>query len=332
MRKLLILIFLCPLISWGNECLETRASISLNTTYARLVVAEIDKCKSLVSKYYLEMGTKVDLISGVRKKDYLLNQKLQKYALNSLKKLAKNALEFRPKNLILVPSKSLKKFQNNLEFLKEIKKNLNCKVVLPNLETESILGFLAAKLKISKSPLPLMVWNLNDSGSFWAIEEEGQGFKIFYDKISPYIFKDMVVEGILKKDHNKILTPNPLDLEKITQGEKLLEIYLKYNLDKFLQEKSKNYQVIGIGDFHHQSVYPKTMSTLVSFKLDQLKTALEKSSNLSDKEIGGEYPEVQVTNLILAKGIMETMQIQEVTALSVNEADGALVYEDYWKN
>ncbi len=332
MRKLLISIFLCPLISWGNECLETRASISLNTTYARLVVAEIDKCKSLVSKYYLEMGTKVDLISGVRKKDYLLNQKLQKYALNSLKKLAKNALEFRPKNLILVPSKSLKKFQNNLEFLKEIKKNLNCKVVLPNLETESILGFLAAKLKISKSPLPLMVWNLNDSGSFWAIEEEGQGFKIFYDKISPYIFKDMVVEGILKKDHNKILTPNPLDLEKITQGEKLLEIYLKYNLDKFLQEKSKNYQVIGIGDFHHQSVYPKTMSTLVSFKLDQLKTALEKSSNLSDKEIGGEYPEVQVTNLILAKGIMETMQIQEVTALSVNEADGALVYEDYWKN
>lgn len=331
MRKLLFLIILFPLISWGNECLETRASISLNTTYARLVVAEIDKCKSLISKYYLEMVTKVDLISGVKNKDYLFNQKLQKYALNSLKKLAENAREFRPKNLILVPSKSLKKFKNNLEFLKEIKNNLNCKVVLPNLETESILGFLAAKLKISKGTVPLMVWNLNDSGSFWAIEEEGQGFKIFYDKISPYIFKDMIVEGILKKDHNKILSPNPLDFEKITQGEKLLDIYLKYNLDKFLQEKSKNYQVIGIGDFLYQSVYPKTMSTLGSFKMDQLKMALEKSSNLTDKEIGGEYPEVQVTNLILAKGIMETMQIQEVTALSVNEADGALIYEDYWK-
>jgi hypothetical protein len=331
MRKLLIPLFLLPLISWGNECLETRASISLNTTYARLVVAEVDKCKSIISKYYLEMGTKVDLVSGTKKNDYLVNQKLEKYALNALKKLAENARDFRPKNLVLVPSKSLKKFKNHLEFLREIKKNLNCKVVLPSLETESILGFLAAKLKMPKGPLPLMVWSLNDSGSFWAIEEEGLGFKIFYDKISPYIFKDMVVEGILKKDHTKILSPNPLDNEKIAQATKLLDTYLKYNLDKFLQEKSANYQVVGIGNFHYQSIYPQANSTVGSYKMDQLKTALEKSTNLPDKEIGGEYPEVQVTNLILAIKTMETMKIEEVTALSVNEADGVLVYEDYWK-
>lgn len=331
MRKLLISLLLLPLISWGNECLETRASISLNTTYARLVVAEVDKCKALISKYYLEMGTKVDLISGIRKNDYLVNKKLERYALNTLKNLAKNARVFRPKNLILVPSKSLKKIKNHFEFLKEVQNTLNCKVVLPSLETESILGFLAAKLKIPKGPKPLMVWSINDSGAFWTIEDEIQGFKIFNDKISPYIFKDMVIEGILKKDHSKILSPNPLDNEKIGQAQKLLDTYLKYNLDKFLQEKSENYQVIGIGLFHYLSVYPQTMSTLGSYKMDQLRTALEKSSNLSDKEVGGEYPEVQVTNLILAKGIMETMRIQEVTALSVNEADGALFYEEYWK-
>ena len=331
MRKLLISLLLLPTIIWGNECLETRASISLNTTSARLVVAEVDKCKSIITKYFLEMGTKVDLASGIKKNDFLLNQKLEKYALNAIKKLAENAREFRPKNLILVPSKSLKKVKNHLEFLKEIKKNLNCKIVLPSLETESILGFLAAKLKIPKGPVPLMVWSINDSGSFWAIEDENQGFKIFYDKISPYIFKDMVIEGILKKDHTKFLSPNPLDNEKIKQADKLLDLYLKYNLDKFLQEKSANYQVVGIGDFHYQSVYPLALASLGSYKIDQLKVALEKLTNLSDKDIGGEYPEVQVTNLILAIKTMEIMKINEVTALSVNEADGALVFEDYWK-
>lgn len=330
MRKLLFLIFCFPLISMGNQCLETRASISLNTNYARLVVAEVDKCKSLITKYFLEMGTKIDLISGIKKNDYLIIKKLEGFALNSLKKLAANARDFRPKNLVIVPSKSLKKIKNHLEFLKEVKKSLNCKIVLPNLETESILGFLAAKIKIHNGP-PLMVWNLNDSGSFWAVEDKETGYKIFHDKISPYIFKDMVVEGVLNKDHNKVLSPNPLGREKVAEAEKLLDLYLRFNLDKFLQEKSSNYQVVGIGNFHYQSIYPKTQSTLGSYKLDQLRTALENSYNLSDKEIGGESPEIQITNLILALKVLEIMQIKDIKAISVSEADGALIYEDYWK-
>lgn len=332
MRKLLFFLFFFPLVSHGYECKETRAAISLNSNYARLVVGEVDKCKSTITKYLLEMDTKIDLISGIKKNDYLVDLKLERYAINTLKKLAANARDFRPKNLVLIPSKSLKKIKNHLEFFKEIKKNLNCKIVLPNLDTESILGFLAAKMKIPKGPNPMMVWSLNDSGSFWAIEEKGPGFKIFYDKISPYIFKDMVVEGILKKDHKKISSPNPLGPEKAAAAEKLLGIYLKFNLDKFLQEKSSNFQVVGIGNFHYQSIYPLAQSSVGSYKTDQLRTALEKSYNLSDKEIGGEFPEIQTTNLILALKVMEIMQVQEITAISVSEADGALVYEEFWKS
>ena len=330
MRILLFIIIFFPLRSFGNGCLETRASISLNTTYARLVIAEVDKCKSNISKYLLEMRTKVDLITVIKKNDYLITQKLEKYALNNLKNLAENARVFRPKDLVLVPSKSLKKIKNYLDFFKEIKKTLNCKIVLPNLETESILGFLAAKLKVPKSTIPLMVWSLNDSGSFWAIEGENQDFKIFYDKISPEIFKDMVIEGVLKLDHKKILSPNPLTAEKVKDAEKILDVYLKFNLDRFLQEKSSNFMVVGIGDFHYQSIYPQANSTLDSYKMDQIRTALEKSINLSDKEIGTEFPEIQVTNLILAIKIMEIMNISEVKPVSVSEADGALIFEDYW--
>jgi hypothetical protein len=327
MRKLFISIIFFPFLAYGNGCLETRAALALHTNHARLVIAEVDKCKSTISKYFLEMDTTLDLISGIRKKDYLLTLKLQGYAINTLEKLAKNAREFRPKNLILVPSKSLKKMKNYLEFFKEIQKAINCKIVLPNLETESILGFLAAKLKVPKSPIPLMSWTINDSGTFWVIEDQIGGFKTFYEKLSPFIFKDMIIEGVLKKDHLKVSSPNPLGLEKVTESEKLLEVYAKYNLDKFLQEKSSNYNVIGIGNFY--SHLGETINGLLP--LDQLRTSLVKTSNFSDDQIGGEFPDLQITNLILAIKMMETMGISKVTPVSVNEADGSLVFEDFWK-
>ncbi|MFI5391936.1 MAG: hypothetical protein ACHQYQ_11295, partial [Bacteriovoracales bacterium] len=136
-----------------------------------------------------------------------------------------------------------------------------------------------------------------------------------------------IIEGVLKKDHLKVSSPNPLGLEKVTESEKLLEVYAKYNLDKFLQEKSSNYNVIGIGNFY--SHLGETINGLLP--LDQLRTSLVKTSNFSDDQIGGEFPDLQITNLILAIKIMETMGISKVTPVSVNEADGSLVFEDFWK-
>jgi hypothetical protein len=106
-----------------------------------------------------------------------------------------------------------------------------------------------------------------------------------------------------------------------------LDIYLKYNLDKFLQDKPSTFKVIGVGNFHSKLADP--IGGLVT--RDQLRDSLSKSSNLSDSKIGGEFPEIYLPNLILAIKMMEVMQIGHFTPVSVNEADGSLIFEEFWE-
>lgn len=54
-------------------------------------------------------------------------------------------------------------------------------------------------------------------------------------------------------------------------------------------------------------------------------------ANKDDQQVGGgDYANVQVTNAILVLGYMQTLNINQMEALDINNADGALLYADFW--
>ena len=57
---------------------------------------------------------------------------------------------------------------------------------------------------------------------------------------------------------------------------------------------------------------------------DEAAQALISAVELSDDDIGHEYADTEVTNLILVLGVMEATGIRKVTPLDINLADGLL--------
>ena len=55
-------------------------------------------------------------------------------------------------------------------------------------------------------------------------------------------------------------------------------------------------------------------------------------ANKDDQQLGGgDYANVLTTNSILVLGYMQELNIKQMQALDINNADGALLYNDFWQ-
>jgi exopolyphosphatase/guanosine-5'-triphosphate,3'-diphosphate pyrophosphatase len=57
---------------------------------------------------------------------------------------------------------------------------------------------------------------------------------------------------------------------------------------------------------------------------------LNKGISLTDKEIGGQYADTEISNLILVLGFMQQLGISEVMTQNINLADGVLLNPAFW--
>jgi len=331
MKKLLWAIILCTSFRAQGSCLENRAAISMGAASIKLVVAQIDFCKIEISKFLFEKEIVFDLFGPVIKNNNTISRSLQINTIKKLKTLVELAKEYKPIGIILLPSKFFKKSSNFMAFFKKIKEDLNVKIFLPDLKTEAILGFLGVKIKYPNISDKLLVWDVGVNGSNWTLLDENLDFRVHFEKMDPIIFKNMVIEGILKKDYKKVQTPNPLGSENAKSALELIKLYTAYNLPPKIKKSAKEFKVVGIGRFHNTSIMGQIGAKGASYNLPQLERALRKRADLKDQDIGGPFPDYQITNLILAMGFLSTMELEQVFTTNTNEAHGALMYPKFWK-
>ena len=315
---------------WGNKCLENRAAINMGAYNTKLVVGQIDFCKIKIVKFLLEKEVVLNFADPLKGKSEV-SLALQISAMEKLKKMVDLANRFNPVHIAFIPSKFFKTTTNYMSFFKKIREDLKVKIFLPDLETEAILGFLGVKIKYPQAPNKLLVWDMGANGSNWTMLDKNLDFKVYFEKMNPKTFKNMVIEGVLKKDYKQVSSPNPLGDKNTKKALDLIKLYSSYNTPEILKKRAKEFKVVGIGGFHNKSIMNQLGVGGSSYNLKQLESALGKVSSLSDKEIKGPFPSYQVTNLILAMGLLNTLGLDIIYTTNVNEAHGALMYPKYWK-
>ena len=314
--------------AWGNKCLETRAAIKMGASITKLVVAEVNFCKIEITKFLLEKDIVIDFIKPLVEKAKI-SLTLQLAGIKKLKNLVESAKKFNPKRIIFIPSKYFKTTSNYISFFKNIKEDLQVKILLPDLKTEAILGFLGVKIQYPQAKSKLLVWDISGNGSNWTMMDENLDFKVYTEKINPNIFKNLVIEGVLKKNYHQVKTPNPLGSKNAKEALDIIKLYASYNTPKKLQKIAKELKVVGIGSFHNKGIMGQLRKRGSSYNLEDLEGVLKIKVNQSDQEIIGLFPSYQVTNLILAMGSLETMELDQVFTTNTNEAHGAIMYPEF---
>jgi hypothetical protein len=97
--------------------------------------------------------------------------------------------------------------------------------------------------------------------------------------------------------------------------------------DKIVHPSTK---VIGAGSVFGYGING-IMAGKNPFTVEELKTVVEALAGKTDADLGGgDYAFCEGSNAIFVLGYMQTLNINEIQIINVNNADGALLYEPFW--
>lgn len=331
---LLTILFCFPLICFSVENVHVvRAAVDIGSGATKLKVALINVNTQKIEKVLVNESFPVQYQEELEKSSSgIFNDDVMKTGLDALKKSKEIAAKYQAEKVVAVATASFRKAGNVQAFIDKINLETGIKVYIIDQQLEGILGFQAATAQIEADPKDVIIWDIGGgSFQFSALNEKGE--VIVYRGVDASIpFKNHVIKSIKKEDPNKVTTPNPLSSSQLQDaGIHAREISKKVDtLFKTMISNPKT-KIVGIGNIFAYGIYP-LVDKKSSFTQNELAEKVKHLNDKTDEDLGGSpYVNVAITNPILVLGFMQTLGIHKMDILDVNNADGALLYSEFWK-
>jgi hypothetical protein len=145
-------------------------------------------------------------------------------------------------------------------------------------------------------------------------------------------FNNFIIKNIQHRDIKETITPNLMSTEEIIQAEARARDLSK-KVNKVLKDKMchPTTTIVGAG-----SVFGCGIAALVDgknpFSIEDLTTVVHGLTGKTDADFGGgNFAFCEGSNAILTLGFMQGLNIEQMHIINVNNTDGAIIYEPFWK-
>ena len=308
-----------------------RAAIDIGTGGIRLRVAQVDLDTNKIVKM---LSTKQYLIifqSCLLGSDKILSNEIMAEALGAIKSSIDLVKSFETSGIVIIGTAVFRNALNGQEFANKIYAETGLSVHILDQDLEGELAFNAVLATSSISAENLVVWDIG-GGSMQLIAktEDGSYFVDGNDEGSGS-FRYYIIKEIQDRDFKICKSPNPISFEQANLAE-LQAINLCKNVNYFIKDKIINEaKVIGVGTVFGKGL-AKLMSNKNPFTIEELSNTVEKLIGKTDSELGGgDLACIEVSNALLALGFMKGLNIKQMSIIDANNAEGAMVYERFWK-
>ncbi|PCJ18973.1 MAG: hypothetical protein COB02_09575 [Candidatus Cloacimonadota bacterium] len=316
----IIVLSLGQIIS-ANPCIENVAAIDLGSGSTKLLVAKVDSCERKILKVLHEDSVRVDYFENLRRSsDSTFSRKMMFKGLNKVIALKSIADKYNPSRFTIYATEAFRRANNVDKFFKKIKRYTGVLPVVLSADEEGTLGLLALSVLLNKDPSSILSWDIG-AGSMQISSMVGNTTRVFQGRFASETFKNYVKSRIKSNTQS----PNPLSKAEVQIASEVITEELQEIPSWILNHLKLNDGVIyGIGGVHYHSVRELT-GWKDYYTVQDVKRALSTIVDKSDAQIGGPFPETQVTNLILVLEYMKALGVKKVFSQRVNMAYGALV-------
>lgn len=310
-----------------------RAAVDIGSGATKLKVALVNLKTHKIEKVLVNESFPVQYQEELEKsKDGNFNESVMKTGLEALKQCKEIALKNGAKKVVAVATASFRKANNAEDFMQRVLNETDIKIHIIDQHIEGVLGFEATTSNSTANRHDVVVWDIG-GGSFQFTTLNEKGEIIVYRGVDASVpFKNHVIKHFKKQDPNLVSTPNPLNKTELTEAQTHAR-QISNKVDQVFRDKinNPNTKIIGIGNIFAYGIYP-LVEKKSTFTVNDLHTKVQKLEGKSDEDIGGgAYANVGVTNPILVLGFMQTLGIQKMDILDINNADGALIYSKFWE-
>lgn len=320
-----------PLVAQNTNVV--RSAIDIGSGGPKLRVAEIDLTTSkIVQILQVKQYPVIFQESLSRGSDRVLSSGIMSKGINAIKDAIGLAKSYGAEGIVIIGTSVFRNAINGEVFANKIHQETNLKVHVLDQNLEGRLSFHSVLAKMDLEPHNLIVWDVGGgSTQFVGITQDGL-YLVDGSNEGSGPFRDHVIQSIQEKNVNEHRTPNPISRDHAHMAEihaSLLSTNIEQELkNRFLDPATK---VIGVGSVFGRGIL-SLMREKNPFTIEELSSVIGALIGKTDAELGGgDFACIEVSNALLVLGFMKGLNIKQMSIVDVNNAEGAMVYESFWK-
>ncbi len=343
-------------INPSSDCLENRMALDIGSGSTKVLIAEVDFCLQRLHKIYFKDSKPIKIKEQLKLNNQTIPESIQVELINVIRdwKLAHKNLKI--KTYLAVATEVFRQAKNGTTTLAQITKATKIKVKLIQQTDEAKIGFYSALALSPYDSSQIAAWDIGGGSQQLTLLNSENNFITYQGKMASVSFKDLVLNLKFKEEVASKNSPNPLGPLLADMALKKIEKYSRNDVPAALQKQLKTKIILGIGGVHNQSLAkqlvqnktnvseselpkqlpakqtvvasePEPNEVLVSYTPQDLLRLLQKQAELADPQLNSEYPETEVTNIILVLGYMNALAIPKVSLVPADLTYGLILFD-----
>lgn len=314
-----------------------RVAFDIGSGQIKMQVSDVDITVGRIINVLLMDSAQVALREDlVKSLDGRLSLEIQNKLVNTISQFIKRAEPFHPTAYHAVGTESMRLAKNGNALADLIEKETGVPVTIISQEEEGILGFISAINESDVNPDKAIAWDFGGGSFQITIRSDGR-FAVYQGRLGKIPVRNALLE-IQGKDVRQTISPNPISKIEVDQAVRYIKDNIKDVPVEIIQKlHQQDAVVLGVG------INPLwCMKNNTEFDRQRVLQEIEERLGLDDHAIGikdsvdVKYKEsiaYIVSNLILAYGIMDALDIHEVKYVGTQGANamGTLLSSKYWK-
>jgi hypothetical protein len=328
---------LIPYVGMATD-VERRVAFDIGSGQIKMQVSDVDLVTNKIVNVLLTDSAVVKLRENlINDLDGRLSADIQNKTVEAISKLVKRAAPFHPEAYHAIATEALRLAKNSDDLVTRIKQETGVPVIIVSQEEEGVLGFISAVSETNVDLDKVVAWDFG-GGSLQITTKLEDCYLVYQSKLGKVPLKAALLK-MQEKDADRTFSPNPISESQVAQTIQYIKQNIQ-NVPKAILQKLKSPAtvVLGIG------IHPLWgMPDNGNFDRDRLLSEINSRLHLDDDAIRvkdaiplerKEASAYVVSNLILAYGVMEALDIQQVHYVGTQGANaiGALLSPKYWKH
>lgn len=315
-----------------SQAYELRAAMDIGSGTTNMKIAKVDKETDKVISIIFEKTVAVPYSKHLElSKDQKFDDEVTNQSIQTMKEFKKIALDHQAKRVVAVATAAFRKAQNGSDLATKIRKESGVQVNIIDQKTEGELAYLAAIAKAAVDPQDAVVWDIGGGSFQFTMHEPPNKYRVYEGDIASIAFKNTIIENIQHKDPQTVHSPNPMSISDMDQAIGYAESVAE-KVDPVIKDKIKHHttRVLAAGNLFNKGL-KKLMGGETVIVREHLEEKLKSMAGKTDAEINeGSLSEVTISNGLFVVGVMKALDIEQITVVDVNNADGLLIDLNFW--
>jgi len=315
---------------WMPSQIERRVAIDVGSGSTKVMIADVNtknnRIVKVIHKTSIPTAYQKDLENST---NGAFSPEIQETGLDTFKQINELALQYQADKVYAVATSAFRTSNNGETFAQRISESANVPIKIISQFEEGVLAYESVSDAPELQSQDFVCWDIG-TGSFQiTVPVREIDYSVYMTETGSVPFKNYIIDVVKGQDSNNTDTPNPMTNDAIKQADSYARWIGRHALPSIKESvKAHNGTVVGIGRLFQNSLLPLAEGDQITRK--DLRTFIQNASNKTDEDLNNPFAKFDVSNAILALGVMKALHVQNVSVVESTSTRGILAHESYW--